>query len=113
MTPPAFTTLRVAGLTGPRPPMASVLGADLQARDRVGSLGAWTVATVVETIPGTCTDRTAAVLGRCRCQHPATADAARMPRRIILDTNGVRQVVYDHIRYAIVARPARMTVRPR
>lgn len=96
MTPPP--------LTATRPPMASALGVHLIPGDRVGSLNTWTVRVVQDVIPGDCTDLAGALKGTCPCAVPKFADTSRMPRRVVLDSNGQRQVLFDHVRYAIGVR---------
>lgn len=92
-------------LTVQRAPMASALGIDLHPGDRVGSLDTWTLRVVETVVPGECGDRAGALRGTCRCAMPTLADPTRMPRRVVLDTRGQRHTLFDHVRYAVAARP--------
>jgi hypothetical protein len=99
--------MTAATVKGARPvPMATVLGCDLQVGDLIGSVWAWQVQEVGAPVvdDGWCADRAAALYGRCSCTRRG-ADPDRMPRRVLIGAGREPFPVFDHLRYAIHARP--------
>lgn len=101
--PPASPARHPVNPTRRRTPMASVIGADLRPGDRVGSAHPWKVMELVDPTVGRCgASSVLAAAGGCPCYRAANVEDA--PRRTAVDETGARRVVFDHLRYAILAR---------
>jgi hypothetical protein len=80
--------------------MTVVLGDEVRAGDLLGTLDQWPVRKITTVVPGSCTDRAAALAGACPCSRPGTSLDA-MPRRWATGNGGSTRLILDHVRHAV------------